>query len=201
MKRLLLAAIIACVATSASARNEDALVACLVGQATTSLQLQYRDKVDAQTATTNAWKYAGKRCKGGHLSEGASDYVHHSIKAKAIEIFGDAPAPEKLSVAGVPAGTYCEVEVADASEGWTYYERGRCPDGSERTTLILKMNGDYILTGLGDEMECKVNPKTYIKAWAEYNCVTYGGRAMKSKRVSKFTTADDQLGLSTSLIK
>jgi hypothetical protein len=72
MKRLLLATVMACVATSASARNEDKIVACLMGQATTFLHLQRNDKVDTRTAANIAYQYGAKRCKG-RLSEGADD--------------------------------------------------------------------------------------------------------------------------------
>jgi hypothetical protein len=89
MKRLLLATVMACVATSASARDESKLVACLMGQATTSLHLQRNDKVDTKAASNIAYQYASKRCPKGRLSEGADDYVFHTIRAKAAEFFGE----------------------------------------------------------------------------------------------------------------
>jgi hypothetical protein len=96
MKRLLLAAVIACMATSASARNNDAkIVPCLIGQATTSLLLQQQqlvnteNKIDARIAANVAYKYASKHCPRGRISEGADDYVYHSIRGKAVEMFGE----------------------------------------------------------------------------------------------------------------
>jgi hypothetical protein len=57
------------------------------------------------------------------------------------------------------------------------------------------VNGDFILTGeVGDEMECKVKPKSYFKGWADYNCKTYGGSVMKTKGAYKFTTGHSDLG-------
>jgi hypothetical protein len=109
-----------------------------------------------------------------------------------------AQAADKMSKAGVPAGTYCQVIEPDLSAGWMYFTRGKCAPGSELVTLILKTNGDFILTGeVGDEKECKVDPKSYFKGWADYNCKTYGGSVMKSKHNYKFTThGPGTLGLS-----
>jgi hypothetical protein len=112
-----------------------------------------------------------------------------------------APAKAEMSKAGVPAGTWCQVDVKSEAEGWMFFKRGKCARDNEATTLILKANGDYILTGLGDEMVCKVNPKSYFKGWADYTCTVYGARVMKQpKRHQKFvidTGNGGQLGLST----
>jgi hypothetical protein len=56
--------------------------------ATVSLQQQMEDKIDAKTASLIAMRYADKRCKG-RISEGASDYVYHSIHGMAKEWFGE----------------------------------------------------------------------------------------------------------------
>jgi hypothetical protein len=88
MNRFLLATVIACLATSANALNEDAIVTCLVGKATVSLQQQMGNRIDAKTATNVAMIYADKRCKG-RISEGASDYVYHSIHGMAKEWFNE----------------------------------------------------------------------------------------------------------------
>jgi hypothetical protein len=89
MKGLLLATVIACLATSAIARDDDATVACLIGQAAVSLHKQDRNaKIDAKAATNVAMRYADKRCKG-RLSEGASDYVYHSIHGMAKAWFNE----------------------------------------------------------------------------------------------------------------
>jgi hypothetical protein len=115
-----------------------------------------------------------------------------------IALVAPAMAGDKMSKAGVPAGMYCQVIEPDLSEGWMYFTRGKCAPGSELAQLFLKTNGDFILGGeVGDEMECKVNPKSYFKGWADYNCKTYGGSVMKSKGNYKFTThGPGTLGLS-----
>jgi hypothetical protein len=195
MKRLLLAIVIACVATSAIARNEDALVACLVGQATTSLHLQYRDKVDAKTATTIAWRYAGKRCKG-RLSEGASDYVHHTIRDMAKERFTEEDTLVHAGP-GVPTGFWCETEVATEATDWMFFKRGKCPLESDgvmyHKTLLLKPNGNYTLYNHAHERTCKV-VKYDIKGWAKYACTDIFGNT--TKHFQKFVTQDHLLGLS-----
>jgi hypothetical protein len=107
-------------------------------------------------------------------------------------------AADKMSAAGVPSGIWCETAEKGESDSWMFFTRGKkkCDrDQDSGLILILKANGDYILTGPGDEMVCKVNPKSYFKGWADYNCITYGGRVMKSKRTIKFITADDRLGM------
>jgi hypothetical protein len=106
-------------------------------------------------------------------------------------------AADKMSAAGVPGGTWCAT-AEGVTNGWMFFTRGnkKCDrDQDSGLILILKANGDFIFTGLGDDMECKVNPKSFFKGWADYNCKTYGGRVMKSKGAYKFTTADDRLGL------
>jgi hypothetical protein len=65
-----------------SQQRDDALVACLIGNAAVSLHKQIGTKVDANTATDIAMAYANKRCKG-KLPDGADDYVYHSIRAIA----------------------------------------------------------------------------------------------------------------------
>lgn len=98
---------------------------------------------------------------------------------------------------GVPTGNWCEIE----SRGeWTWFKRGKCARDDNSRTLILKANGDYSLTGLGDDLICKVDQKSYFKGWADYSCIVYGGRAMKQpKSTQKFTfnTANGQLGLNS----
>jgi hypothetical protein len=77
-------------AEAASASAEDAIVKCLIGNAATSLHKQLGGKkVTASVATDVAMAYASKRCKGGTISEGAGDYVYHSIKSMASQWFGD----------------------------------------------------------------------------------------------------------------
>jgi hypothetical protein len=113
-------------------------------------------------------------------------------------LMSSAQATDKMSAAGVPAGTWCETAEGE-SDGWIFFTRGnkKCDRANDSgLILILKANGDFILTGLGDEMVCKVNPKTYFKGWADYTCKVYGASIHTSKRTYKFTTSDDQLGLS-----
>src|SRR5262245_21632428 len=80
MKKLLLITTLA-IATPAglaSPASDDAVVACLIGNAAVSLHKQIQTHVDAHTATNVAMTYADKRCKGGaRLDEGAGDYVWH----------------------------------------------------------------------------------------------------------------------------
>jgi hypothetical protein len=121
------------------------------------------------------------------------DYPTMTIKhimtaATLIALVAPAIAADKLSMAGVPAGTYCQVIEPDIAEGWMNFTLGKCTPDTEVATLTLKTNGDFVLGGIGDETECKVNPKSYFKGWADYNCKTYGGRVMRSKRNLKFTT-------------
>jgi hypothetical protein len=87
-KRLLLAIVIASLATPAIARDDDATVACLVGRAAVSLHEQMHKTKDARTAANIAMRSADVRCKG-RLSEGASDYVYHSINGMAKAWFDD----------------------------------------------------------------------------------------------------------------
>jgi hypothetical protein len=90
MKRLLLATVVVCLATSAIARDENALVDCLVGQMAASLNKQSRGKpINARAAVSIAWRFADKQCPG-RLSEGASDYVHHTMLGIAKTWFEDA---------------------------------------------------------------------------------------------------------------
>jgi len=67
MKKLLLITTLA-IATSAglaSPASDDAVVACLIGNAAVSLHKQIQTHVDAHTATNVAMTYADKRYKGG----------------------------------------------------------------------------------------------------------------------------------------
>jgi hypothetical protein len=89
MKRLLLATVVVCLATSAIAGDDDATVACVVGYAAVSLHQQMGSKVDARKAANIAMRSTDRRCKG-RLSEGASDYVFHSIHGMAKAWFNDA---------------------------------------------------------------------------------------------------------------
>jgi hypothetical protein len=93
------------------------------------------------------------------------------------------------------AGVWCQASVDDG--GWSFFERGKCdPD---KTTLTLKPNGDYVLTGGdGDETVCKID-KYYYRGWADYNCTNThdGGRAMKFKTNQKFLIDGHHLMLSS----
>jgi hypothetical protein len=72
MKRLLLATVVVCSATSAMARDENAMVDCLIGQATVSLHKQTRgEPIDAKRAVDVAMR-APDKCPKGRLSEGES---------------------------------------------------------------------------------------------------------------------------------
>jgi hypothetical protein len=114
-----------------------------------------------------------------------------------------APANAEMSKAGVPAGMWCSIAnpSGDPDNGWMFFKRGKCTSDENdngAVTLILKANGDYAFTGVGDDMDCKVNAKSYFKGWADYNCITHGAREMKQKRNQKFLidTGNGQLALS-----
>jgi hypothetical protein len=76
-------------ATATSSPREDALVACLIGQASVYLHKQVGRKMSADAATEAAQAYAAKRCKGELPSEGAGDYVYYMIKAMTKTMYGD----------------------------------------------------------------------------------------------------------------
>jgi hypothetical protein len=97
-----------------------------------------------------------------------------------------SPAQAELwSKAGVPAGTWCETPESGA-EGWMFFKRGKCAPGDDSAVLVLKAHGDYTITG-GDELVCKVDPKSYFKGWADYSCTFYGGSVRKlPKETRKF---------------
>ena len=114
-------------------------------------------------------------------------------------LFAVLPAKAEMSKAGVPAGAWCAV--VSENENWMNFKPGKCTsdeNDSGSPTLILKPNGDYRFTGVGDEEDCKVNPKSYTKGWADYNCIKYGAREYKQKRHQKFliNTVTVQLSLS-----
>ena len=94
---LVAAAALAALTTSAtsivaapSQQRDDALVACLIGNAAVSVHKQIGTKVDAKAATDAAVAYANKRCKG-QLPPGGDDYVYHSIQSLAKTWFGEWP--------------------------------------------------------------------------------------------------------------
>ena len=89
MKRLLLAAVIACLATPVIARDYDATIACHIGQAAVSLRKRdLNAKISVKTATDIAYQYGSKRCKG-RITEEVSEYIHYSIRAMAKEWFSE----------------------------------------------------------------------------------------------------------------
>jgi hypothetical protein len=98
-----------------------------------------------------------------------------------------------ILIAAALVGSWCTVEIDGT---WTWFERGKCKD-DQHATLILKKNGDYTITGLGDDLVCKAVPKTRDnKGWTDYNCTHYGARVIKQpKSNQKFVTADGRLGL------
>ena len=70
--------------------REDAVVACLIGQAGVALHNNLGRKMDARTATDAAMVYADKRCGGGRLiGDEGGDYVYHSIHGMAKAWFED----------------------------------------------------------------------------------------------------------------
>jgi hypothetical protein len=122
------------------------------------------------------------------------------IAATLIAFATPASAAERMSKAGVPAGAWCHLDAEPETGSWMYFKRGKCAPDDDAITLILKPNGDYIFTGLGDEMECKVHPKSYFKGWADYSCTVYGARVHKQpKRTQKFVidAGNGELGLNT----
>jgi hypothetical protein len=112
------------------------------------------------------------------------------IFAAAMLAASQAQAADKML-----AGTWCEIEVQTEAEGWSFFKRGKCAD-DENKTLVLKPNGDYILSNFAHEMVCKIDPKSYFKGWADYTCTFYGGSVSKTKLSQKFTFDGRILGLS-----
>ena len=57
---------------------EDAVVACLIGQAAVALRKNYGrwSKLDANAMTDAAQASIGKRCKGPNISEAGGDFVY-----------------------------------------------------------------------------------------------------------------------------
>jgi hypothetical protein len=76
-----------------SQQRDDALVACLIGNAAVSLHKQIGIKVDAKAATDAAVTYANRRCKG-QLPPGGDDYVYHSIRSLAKTWFDEPDEPQ-----------------------------------------------------------------------------------------------------------
>ena len=72
-----------------SSLRENALIACLVGEASLSLLKKQGKYNSATLATEAAQAYADARCKSGALSEGGGDYVYHSIRAIAKWLYAD----------------------------------------------------------------------------------------------------------------
>jgi hypothetical protein len=87
----LILALAALLTTPALARpREDAVVACLVGQAAVGLHKNVGSKMDVKAATDAAMIYAARRCKGGaDIGEGGGDYVYHSIRGMAQQWFSE----------------------------------------------------------------------------------------------------------------
>jgi len=118
---------------------------------------------------------------------------HILIAAAILIIPSGAISAAEMSKAGVRAGTYCQVVEPDVPDGASMiFKAGKCKSDSELSGLTVKLNGDFFLAaGVGDDVECKINPKASSRGWTGYNCKTYGARVMKSKKLFKWVTFGD----------
>jgi hypothetical protein len=88
-----LLALILLASPGAAAPREDAYIACVIGQSAVALKnlaISGRTSdLDADTATDRAMTQAGRRCKTGgiDIGEGGGDYVYHSVRAIARQMF------------------------------------------------------------------------------------------------------------------
>jgi hypothetical protein len=95
---------------------------------------------------------------------------------------------------GVPSGNYCQTSESAAETEWLYFKKGAKCTSQGLAYIILQSNGDYeYFDDDGDRyVQCKVDPKTYFKGWANYTCITAFGKVMK--RTQKFTTTAGKPG-------
>jgi hypothetical protein len=81
-------------ATPAAAQSarEKAITSCLIGQASEALLKIRKDgaSIDADEATDRATRIASSKCPKGQISEAGGDYVYHSVRALARQIFPEA---------------------------------------------------------------------------------------------------------------
>jgi hypothetical protein len=101
-----------------------------------------------------------------------------------------ANAADRISYPSNVLGKWCLTSVED---GWRHFKRGnKCSDA----TLVLKQNGDYVLSSSEHEERCKADPKSNFKGWMDYACTNIFGHT--ETRNQKFVIDVDTGELSQS---
>jgi hypothetical protein len=91
-----------------------------------------------------------------------------AIAAMSIAML--APAKAKDLISPELTGMWCLTNVD--KNGWSTFNRVSKCQGE--MTLVLRQNGDYVLTGNEYEARCKADPKSYFKGWTDYICSESG---------------------------